>query len=302
MFGSFSKRRKRLIQEALKSGFTDYVKSTRPPKFSKHIVDAGLLIISKFPIIKSDRHYFSQGIYTDALSSKGALYAKTKITPNVFLHVFTTHMQASYASKSRKEYKFASVRGTQMAELADFIYSKISDGSDPAVLLGDLNVNKDTEEYKKLKAIFATKGLEFIDILHNTYGYHPITVNDIEITDGGVLPRDTVLTHPNEWKIPKSLDYILWITTRSKLPSLNLRLERLQSNKVVEEGDCEKEAAELAPKGLLNKSVLHSSGHKFDIESSIQRFDVKDKSWRQLSDHYGVSCTLAISKLQRAES
>jgi endonuclease/exonuclease/phosphatase family metal-dependent hydrolase len=58
-------------------------------------VDAGLVIISRFPIVASVFESYNLGILSDSASDKGYLYCKILIN-NHILHLFNTHLQASY--------------------------------------------------------------------------------------------------------------------------------------------------------------------------------------------------------------
>jgi hypothetical protein len=58
-------------------------------------VDSGLLIMSKYPIIESSFESFNVGVLSDSASDKGFIYCKIKIENN-FVHLFNTHLQASY--------------------------------------------------------------------------------------------------------------------------------------------------------------------------------------------------------------
>eukprot|EP01017_Pseudomicrothorax_dubius_P025445 TRINITY_DN2751_c0_g1_i2.p1 TRINITY_DN2751_c0_g1~~TRINITY_DN2751_c0_g1_i2.p1 ORF type:complete len:244 (+),score=35.90 TRINITY_DN2751_c0_g1_i2:61-792(+) len=96
MFGFMSHRKSRLINHAFKSGFKYWVASPKPSFFSKALIDGGLLILSRFPIVSSRFQEFPFGIFTDALSLKGILYAEILIPGADPLHIFTSHTQASY--------------------------------------------------------------------------------------------------------------------------------------------------------------------------------------------------------------
>lgn len=58
--------------------------------------DGGLLILSRYPIVATGFHVFETKGRSD--SAKGVLYAKIKLTDSDYLHLFTTHCEASYSS------------------------------------------------------------------------------------------------------------------------------------------------------------------------------------------------------------
>ena len=95
LFRLFSRRRHKMVYSAIKKGFLFHVSAPSPPLFSRYLVDAGLTILSKQPIVKSEFRAFRYGILADGLSQKGILYAKIQIN-NRFLHLFNTHTQDSY--------------------------------------------------------------------------------------------------------------------------------------------------------------------------------------------------------------
>lgn len=48
MFGTYNSRKQYLIQQASKCGFFFYTDTLTPSMFSKHMIDAGLLILSRY--------------------------------------------------------------------------------------------------------------------------------------------------------------------------------------------------------------------------------------------------------------
>ena len=57
--------------------------------------DAGLLTLSRFPILKSEYLPFPYGCFSDSMAQKGVLYTKIKIK-DTYIQLFNTHLQASY--------------------------------------------------------------------------------------------------------------------------------------------------------------------------------------------------------------
>ena len=107
MFGSFNSRKHDLISSAIKQGFFFYVDTPSPSFFSKYLVDGGLVILSRFPIINSSFIPFKYGVLSDSLAQKGVLYAKIEIKNSV-MHLFTTHLQASYITST--EYNWVQIK------------------------------------------------------------------------------------------------------------------------------------------------------------------------------------------------
>lgn len=75
---------------AQKAGFNYHCTSEAPSLFSNCLIDGGLLILSRFPIVKSEFRAYKFGIGSDALSKKGCLYALININGR-YLHLFETH-------------------------------------------------------------------------------------------------------------------------------------------------------------------------------------------------------------------
>ncbi|KAI8865954.1 hypothetical protein GQ42DRAFT_165798 [Ramicandelaber brevisporus] len=162
MFDFFSSRRDKLLAAAA-SGVpridpaTGQAMADRPVKFSgqvyspsKHIwdlrIDGGLVILSRYPIVKSAVLQFSgRGIDSDWLAAKGALYARIDIGGGNNLHLFTTHTQASYKVTDSLDLDAVKVRFRQFTELPSFIKSNLADGGvkvgEAVVLQGDFNVD-----------------------------------------------------------------------------------------------------------------------------------------------------------------
>ena len=59
-------------------------------------MDGGIIILSKYPITDSGFKRFKQGSQYDDASAKGIIYCKIEVKPNVYLHIYNTHIQAIY--------------------------------------------------------------------------------------------------------------------------------------------------------------------------------------------------------------
>jgi endonuclease/exonuclease/phosphatase family metal-dependent hydrolase len=105
--------------------------------------DGGLLILSRFRILKASGFVFTQSSGWDSYANKGALYARIQIGPNEadYLHLFNTHLQAGEDHSED--------RADQLRELAAFITTMTEDDRSPGsssvghpiLLLGDLNID-----------------------------------------------------------------------------------------------------------------------------------------------------------------
>lgn len=76
-----STRKSRLIAEAAKAGMPYHAFSPGPKFFSTYCIDAGLLTVSRYPIINSDyTTYKYTPVGADAMSMKGVLYTEIDLT------------------------------------------------------------------------------------------------------------------------------------------------------------------------------------------------------------------------------
>jgi len=152
MFGTFSNRRKKLINTAHKKGllFANY--GPKPRVLSTFVIDSGLLSLSKYKIVRQDFMYFTDKNGVDGFAQKGLLYSKIELPGGKHLHLFNTHLQATYATNYDLPNKSNYVaRLNQITKLREMIYSMISKHN-PAFELykpfeevilfgGDFNVN-----------------------------------------------------------------------------------------------------------------------------------------------------------------
>ena len=90
LFGFGSKRQHNFIQTAKQLGFKYVHKSPNPWKGNGlkllkqwKIIDGGLVILSKFPIVEQSNILFTHASSFDAYSGKGALYALIQVWPYV---------------------------------------------------------------------------------------------------------------------------------------------------------------------------------------------------------------------------
>jgi len=240
MFGSFSHRRRRLIQAANQLGFHWTVSNPRARNF---LVDGGLLILSRLRIVSESHIIFRPGVMSDRLSAKGAIYAKLEPTPGVFIHLFVTHLQAVYADPA-STHKCLRAQRFQYDELVNFIVSTVGSLRDsPVLLVGDFNCNSrlphgapthaTTERFKNLYQVLSRLG-PFSDVLYDHYGYHPVTYGYATFNpNGSFTPAETALTdpadyHPSGEHINQSLDYIfLFPTNTRQAPTLTVSKARV---------------------------------------------------------------------------
>lgn len=103
MFGTFTSRRQTLIKLSSNLGFFYHYEIPQPSFFSKNIIDGGLLIISRFPIIETEFRPYTYSVLECIFGQKGCLYVKIKIKESNLI-IINTHLQASYYGCSQDDW------------------------------------------------------------------------------------------------------------------------------------------------------------------------------------------------------
>jgi len=142
------------------------------------------MIISKYPIEATRELVFDKGVASDGFVTKGVLYAKVKIGSS-YVHVFNTHMQASYGYEFKENDPYALIRRKQIHQISSFIAKIALDDDYPILTMGDFNVNAilhpehggESREYLEMLTTLGSNGLFSIIDLHREFnsGKHPVT-------------------------------------------------------------------------------------------------------------------------------
>lgn len=213
-FGTFSLRRAAFLSSCRELGF-DSIAAPQPlARLEAALVDGGLVMLSRFAIAASDYHTFRSATKSDLLAAKGVLYGL--VYPHgegrPGLHVFNTHLQASYLPAA-EEPATRAIRAQQIAEIVAFIQRKVAEHPGfPVLFGGDLNLDSTDEssaEYAGLIRQLGALGRARDLVCEGHGGRHPVTCHDWSQT-----PRETVLT-PQEtydsFERDSSYDYIFLI-------------------------------------------------------------------------------------------
>jgi endonuclease/exonuclease/phosphatase family metal-dependent hydrolase len=117
------------------------------PEVKKGRFNAGLTIVSRFPILETHHLTYSAtstkkefGVFADEFAAKGALHARIRLREGkdpLEIDFFTTHMDS----------KLASARKIQAEELAAFAQQCTAPGN-TAILTGDFNTGGTSDERK----------------------------------------------------------------------------------------------------------------------------------------------------------
>ena len=143
---AFSGRRNAVLRAGLEAGLAHYVLPKPPPFLSPKICDAGLVIMSRYPITREGHLNFSCCVAEDHLMQKGATYARVEVARGQFLDVFNTHLQSCYSLIHEDA---LDVQQVQVRELAGFVGRMRGPGGAgkqcPAILAGDFNLPRDCD-------------------------------------------------------------------------------------------------------------------------------------------------------------
>ncbi len=159
MFGTLSSRKQKLIRAATISGFFFFVDTSSPDFLSRYLADGGLMILSRFPIVANLYHKFRYGVVADSLAEKGLIYAKISIK-DCYLHLFTTHLQASYFESGETNFIASLETRKEQIRFINYLITEVLDKEydkkkDKVLLVGDMNVDARGYAYKELvKSIF----------------------------------------------------------------------------------------------------------------------------------------------------
>jgi hypothetical protein len=225
-------------------------------------------------LVECDGHIYTSGHQIDFYASKQVIYAKIEISAARFVHVFTTHMQASYyENEDHVNVKNDSIRYTQVQEMIDFAREKVgADTQSPIIISGDFNApardephdgTKSSRVYVEMMNLIRSTFSDHLvaDALHESVGEHPVTYGDVifDVASGSRRPRELVLTNTADYCCQLCIDYMIWLAPKD-----------IQSS--------------IEPVRLVQGST-RVEPFFIDPTTGPYKFD-------QLSDHYGISSVL----------
>lgn len=126
-----------LTKKTFLKAFDGYniIAETSPNLFSKKLLDSGLVILSKFPILDYTFTPFTTGIYVDALANKGFIHIKINIRSEIY-HFINLHIQASYSPDIKDA---IDVKLKQLNEIRNYIRkNKLTEN---IIIGGDFNID-----------------------------------------------------------------------------------------------------------------------------------------------------------------
>ncbi|KAJ3280226.1 hypothetical protein HK104_000814 [Borealophlyctis nickersoniae] len=281
-FGSYSSRRDRLVDTAASRGFKWAVAGPDRNWWKFRFVDSGLLVLSRFPIVATDKIMYSGGFGSDRVAAKGILYTRHLLSTTTTLHLFVSHLQSSYTPPSEDdadnlEEHGAKVRKRQLKTLRKFVQKTVRKAKrnrtgkheDVVLLAGDFNVpgnrfawddTTDSAEYNRMIRILEGRSsssslldddddpprFTITDILRTAWGRQVPTWNDWD-------EQISSSTAEERKNVGKRLDYILDWRVRGS----------------------------------------NSSGYELvEEETRVEGFEVDGLPFKRLSDHKGVVTVL----------
>ncbi|WP_033251820.1 sphingomyelin phosphodiesterase [Kitasatospora phosalacinea] len=111
--------------------------------------DGGVLLLSRWPVLRKEQYVFEDACGADWWSNKGFVYAQINVAGQL-THVVGTHLQSTDPGCASGQ--AADVRAEQLQAVRAFLDAKRIPADQPVVLAGDLNVDSHGDEYPALLA------------------------------------------------------------------------------------------------------------------------------------------------------
>lgn len=186
--------------------------------------DGGVLIVSKYPIVKTKEYIYSApplgtihlttDINWDWMANKGVLYAQI-IKDNRPYHIFGTHTQAQYKKMTdamKKELKQTGIN--QIKQMAAFIKDQHIPNTDPVIMAGDFNINQFREDQRDM---YQTLKSQLNALVPELVGKQNSSGNDMSGKPSTITTTpsriDYVLVHQNYAKPVKAFNSFMIIAT-----------------------------------------------------------------------------------------
>lgn len=115
------------------------------------LTNGGVMILSKYPIVKERQIIFKDGISDDKIAAKGCVYVNILNDKFENIHIFGTHLQSGAPNKINSEESI--IRINQIKEISKFINEQKIDEEDLVIFGGDINTNLRKEHTKELLKI-----------------------------------------------------------------------------------------------------------------------------------------------------
>ncbi|KAJ3020945.1 Sphingomyelin phosphodiesterase 2, neutral membrane (Neutral sphingomyelinase) [Thoreauomyces humboldtii] len=274
-FGTLTSRRSRLVDAAAQHGIKYWAHGPERNWWKGKMVDSGLLVMSRYPIVKTDTTEYVVGTGPDSWASKGILYTQMLTQDshgvNSRVHLFVSHLQATYIKNEDGDDLYseaATIRLQQFNLFRSYIETTLASttynaSSDAVLMAGDFNVpgapfgwqpERDSREYIRMIETLRQDNGSIVDVFRKAEGRQTPTWRPWKQVLGDQSPGSDDPEAPG-----KRLDYLLQWQDMSVAGSTGTKL-------------------------LLNVS-----------ETGVERFPVEGKNFEQLSDHSGVTSVLRMN-------
>ncbi|CAK0828822.1 unnamed protein product [Prorocentrum cordatum] len=199
--------------------------------------DSGLVVFSRFPIIKQKFIKFTSSSGLDSGATKGALWVQLEISSSgKCIDVINCHLQASHTGD--KSDTFQKIRRSQLSQLRELVQEAGHERVRPLLLTGDFNVDaipepsdptgsyglalprerKDSKDYEQMLQVLDPDG-DLVDLLNGPtresplkkgWGQHPCTRPPR-------LKLPMSMQYRARHKYPQRLDYVFYWPSLSSL-------------------------------------------------------------------------------------
>jgi len=298
MFGSFSHRKKVLINEALAKGYPFINDPPERPLFSKYIIDSGLLTLSKYPILQVDFRPFDTAIGIDGVAYKGLLYSRIRLDSGIMLNLFNLHLQAVYSSiYTKASHSYFNVRLNQIMQLKTFIKDFLAlhtdfdqdddknDFHEIVLIAGDFNVNINAPPMPATFQLSDSKFDAWIQARKET-GFREY---DFLVESLSFHGRDEVIDWVHTSNNGDS--YITYADYTEDEQGNRVPLElKLTSKDDLCSGQCLDYIFQILP---LKQQIMRLKANA-QVEKFLVNDDEKEIGVGQLSDHYGLKIEFEI--------
>ena len=165
-----------VFDAAHRNTLTHQLASTMPyhtePAFGNKPLGSGVMIYSRWPIVKSETEVFENCGGIDCGASKGVTYAKLDKNGQMY-HVFSTHLQAGSGIKD------SAVRMKQVAQIKNFIGRQNIANEEAVIVTGDFNIDAVAcnQQGDCAEMNFLLKTLNASYQLHDNHKLLPYTVD-----------------------------------------------------------------------------------------------------------------------------
>lgn len=152
-----------VVEDGMKEIGLKYI--TKPLTHANALADGGILICSRHPIVQQYHLPFrSDCISDECLCTKGAVYARVMVEPNMYINVVGLHTHAFNSARARH------IRIQQIKEVRLMVEDMQLPPWEPLILIGDFNVDRYTQS-DDMKLMERVGKIQFVNIAPTSHPY-----------------------------------------------------------------------------------------------------------------------------------